>query len=72
MEEGNGSGVGLTVRELVLEVRHDVKQLKETIVTKEEAHDFESRIRLLERWKYGIPAVLIVVVANFVSIHFIP
>lgn len=69
---GNGSGVGLSLRELVLEIRADVKALDEkieridrdgSIGTRALQADHETRIRGLEdstaKWKYGIPPALI-------------
>jgi len=37
MPEGNGSGVGLTVRDLVLEVRRDVKSIEARVKNLEES-----------------------------------
>lgn len=69
MTEPNGSGVGLTLRELVLEIRSDVKSLDEkigridrtgSIGTKEELLDHEMRIRGLEKWRWGLIGTVIV------------
>jgi hypothetical protein len=70
MDEGRG----LSLRELVLEVRADVKSLDEkiekidrqgSIGTREDLTDHETRIRTLERFRYGAPgtAVLGVILA---------
>jgi hypothetical protein len=49
----------LTVREMVIEIRRDVKDLQATAAQMQEARkkvdDHEKRIRSLEVWKYGIP-----------------
>lgn len=56
--------VGLTLRELVLEVRDSVNALDEkidridrqgSIGTREDLSDHEQRIRRVEAWVYGIP-----------------
>lgn len=72
VEPGNGSGVGLSLRDLVLEIRADVKALDEkidkidrngSIGTRKELADHENRLRGLEsshaKWKYGIPPALV-------------
>ena len=60
MSEPNGaSDTFLTVREMVAEIRADVKELNKKAERMEEAReeveDHEDRLRSLERWKYGIP-----------------
>lgn len=71
----NGSGIGLSVKELVLEVRNDVKALSEkidkidrqgSIGTREELADHERRIRRVEAWKYALPPTLVLVIASIV------
>lgn len=63
----HSDGSGLSLRELVMEIRMDVKALDEkidkidrqgSIGTRELLKDHETRIRSLEstdRWRYGIP-----------------
>lgn len=69
MSEPNGHEPFLTVREMVAEIRADVKDLNRKAEHMEEAaqdiRDHEDRIRGLERWKYGIPfsGVLAIVAA---------
>lgn len=69
--------LGLSLRELVLEIRQDVKLLDEkidkidrdgSIGTREDIIDHEGRLRSLEKWRYGIPAVGVVAVVNAVAI----
>lgn len=76
MAEDYGSPVGLTLRELVLEIRNDVKSLNEkvdkidrtgSIGTREELSDHETRIRHTERWVYAIPASLFIAIASIVA-----
>lgn len=71
----NGTDTYLTVREIVMEIRQDVKDLQaqaqqmqaarehviqlDAVVT----NDHESRLRTLEAWKYGIPFSGIVAIA---------
>lgn len=51
--------VFLTVRDMVIEIRRDVKDLQASASQMQEArskvNDHEKRIRSLEVWKYGIP-----------------
>jgi hypothetical protein len=62
---------GLTNKELLMEVRSDVKDLHATVkrlavVSEEGAKDLsdhEGRIRLLERWRYTIPASVLTALA---------
>lgn len=65
----NGDTVGLTMRQLVLEIRQDVKDLDikvdhidryGSIGTKPELADHETRIRSLEIWRYGIPSAILI------------
>lgn len=77
--EPNGSGVGLTVRELVLEIREDVRALQDhidridrtgSIGTKKELDDHEQRLRDVESWKSKIPVVGIMAgIAVLLEIH---
>lgn len=50
-----------------MEIRNDIKALRSVAVTRTEFEDHEQRIRFLERWKYGIPATLIVAILGFAS-----
>jgi len=56
MTEPNGSGVGLSLRELVLEVREDVRAIKESAASKEIVDDHENRIRTVEKKIYIVSA----------------
>lgn len=72
--EPNGSGVGLTVRELVLEIREDVKDLTQKVETIEVAkttlEDHEQRLRNVESWKSKIPVVgVLAAIAVIVEVH---
>lgn len=67
---------GLTLRELVLEVRADVKSLDEkiekidrtgSIGTREDLTDHETRIRRVEKWMYGVPLAAAVSLASIVA-----
>lgn len=67
------SGVGLSLRELLLEVRADVKALDDKIDhidrhgpigTREEITDHETRIRRVEAWVYAIPVAAIIAVGG--------
>ncbi len=73
MEEENTTGVGLSMRDLVLEIRQDVKHLElklelidrqGSIGTRDELRDHETRIRSVERWKYGIPVSMLIAVVT--------
>lgn len=57
----NGETRGLTLRELVLEMREDLKRVQA---------DHENRLRSLERWRYGIPVSILVAVGTAVAIVF--
>jgi len=68
---------GLTLRELVLEIRDDVKTLdgkidqidkQGSIGTRDELQDHEGRIRSLEVWRYGIPASILIALASSIAI----
>lgn len=72
--EPNGSGVGLTVRELVLEIREDVKDLTQKVeiieVAKTTLEDHEQRLRNVESWKSKIPVVgVLAAIAVIVEVH---
>jgi len=58
-EQHDNSDLFMTVREMVSEIRSDVKDLKEQAAhmsqAREQITDHEQRMRSLERWKYGIP-----------------
>ena len=67
---------GLTLRELVLEVRSDVKSLDEkiekidrqgSIGTREDLTDHETRIRRVEKWMYGVPLAAAISLASIVA-----
>lgn len=69
----------MTVREMLSEVRDDVKALRSevktineqgSIGTKAELQDHESRIRSLEIWKFGIPVTGVGAVAAVVAAVF--
>lgn len=72
---------GLSLRELVLEVRADVKSLDEkiekidrqgSIGTREDLTDHETRIRRVEKWMYGIPLAGLVSAASIAAALFGP
>lgn len=69
MSEPDGHELFLTVREMVVEIRNDVKELNRKAehmeAVSQDIVDHEDRIRGLERWKYGIPfsGVLAIVAA---------
>jgi hypothetical protein len=58
-DEHIGTEPYMTVREMVTEIRIDVKELREQAARMETARkqldDHERRIRITERWVYGIP-----------------
>jgi hypothetical protein len=58
-DENTGTEPFMTVREMVSEIRIDVKELKEQATRMETARkqldDHERRIRVTEKWVYGIP-----------------
>lgn len=49
----------MSVREMVMEIRQDVKALnvkaEQMEAARQDVEDHEDRLRSLERWKYGIP-----------------
>lgn len=49
----------MSVREMVMEIRQDVKALnvkaEQMEAARRDVEDHEDRLRSLERWKYGIP-----------------
>jgi predicted nucleic acid-binding Zn-ribbon protein len=71
MAETNGNEPFMTVREMVTEIRADLKEVKERQVTKDDFEaqkkDYESRIRSLEKWRYGIPATGLIAVLTAVA-----
>ncbi len=60
----NGDEAFLTVREMVTEIRTDLKELREEVVTKDVAKDHESRLRSIELRLYALPATLIIALAG--------
>lgn len=72
--EENGTR-GLSQRDLILEVRSDVKKLHETVMllhAKDAEHqavreDHEDRLRGLERWKYALPPTFIIATLSAVA-----
>lgn len=60
-ESGNGTPY-LSNRDLILEIREDIKELKAVAAELRPlidiAEDHEDRLRGLERWKNGIPPAL--------------
>lgn len=54
-EAPNGNESFMTVREMVSEIRKDIKEMRADAVSKDSHADHERRIRGLEKWKYGIP-----------------
>lgn len=83
MAVDNGSGVGMTLRQMVFEIRGDVKDLalkldridrEGSIGTKAELNDHEQRIRKNETWRYAIPPTIIIALIGSFSpaiLHFI-
>lgn len=75
MATENGDTQGLSVRDLILEVRSDVKELNTTVTSLSEraavGHsvqaDQESRIRALERWSWTLPPTVIVAVLSLAA-----
>lgn len=55
----NGNEPFMTIKEMVTEIREDVKELKESVAPKIDVEDHEQRIRSLEKWRYGTGASLI-------------
>lgn len=72
--EENGTR-GLSQRDLLLEVRSDVKSLAEIVTLLSEraetGHriqaDQEDRIRGLERWRYALPPTIVMAVISAVA-----
>lgn len=72
MTDGNG----FTVKEIVLEIRRDLKALndkvdqidrKGSIGTREELSDHESRLRGLERFRYAVPSAAVIAALSAVG-----
>lgn len=68
----NGSGTFMSVREAVMEIREDVKKLQATVAGQVSANttariDHESRLRSLERWRYGIPISGLVALGSIIA-----
>lgn len=70
-------GEGLSLRDLVLEIRSDVKDVEEkisqlerdgSIGTRRELDDHELRLRKLEVWRYGIPVSIIIALGTATAI----
>ena len=66
---------GFTVKEIVVEIRDDLKKLAEnvdridregSIGTRGELVDHEARLRAIERWRYAIPPALLVGIGSLV------
>lgn len=51
----NGHESFLTVREMVTEIRQELKELRAEVAPRTVTDDHERRIRATERWMYGIP-----------------
>lgn len=71
-----GDDGGMTNKELLLEVRADVKELYACVKkltalqpeTERELRDHESRLRGLERWRYSIPASIVTGLGALVAV----
>ena len=50
----------MTVRDMVKEIREDVKGLKEAMPSQAQVADHEDRIRGLERFRYAIPGAAVI------------
>ena len=66
---------GLSLRDLVLEIRADVRALDVKVDRLEREgtlftalQDHETRMRSLERWRYGIPVSILIAVITAVAI----
>ena len=64
-----------TVKELLIEVRTDVKELHACVKqlsalqpeTTRQVRDHETRLRGLERWRYSVPAAILTAVGAVVA-----
>lgn len=63
----NGSEPYMTVRDMVTEIRFDLKALSAKVADQSAVEDHEHRIRGLERWKYAIPPSLLLGAASIVG-----
>ena len=67
--------LGLSLRDLVLEIRADVRTLDAKVdrLEREGAiynwlQDHETRMRSLERWRYGIPVSILIAVITALAL----
>lgn len=63
----------MSVREMVMEIRTDLKSLNAKVDALDgvegDIQDYETRLRSLERWKYGIPfSGLAAVIAALIAV----
>lgn len=67
-EQESGTEVYMTVRQMVAEIRTDVKGLKaeaaRLAALPDTAQDHETRLRRIEVWMYGIPVAGIVAISS--------
>lgn len=72
-KQTNVNGDQFTVKEIVVEIRDDLKKLaaridhidrEGSIGTKGELTDHETRLRAIERWRYAIPPALLVALGS--------
>lgn len=57
----------MTVRQMVVEIRDDLREMRAELASKETTEDHEVRIRYVERWVYGIPPAFLLSVAGIVT-----
>lgn len=65
--EPNGTEPFLTVREMVSEIRLELKEMRAEVAPKDVTDDHEDRIRGLERWAYAIPPAFVLAAGGLVT-----
>jgi hypothetical protein len=73
-QQPNGQEPFMTTREMVKEVRKDIKALSadmKLLATSQAHQDHEHRLRSIERWKYSVPVASLTTLISALSIVWI-
>lgn len=63
----NGAEPYMTVREMVSEIRTELKEMREEVAAKTVTDDHEDRLRRTERWLYALPPTVLIAVGGVVA-----
>ncbi len=63
----NGIEPYMTVREMVSEIRLELKEMRAEVATKTVTNDHERRLRRAEAWLYGLPLTALIAVGGVIA-----